>query len=72
MSYLCVVHTHLTVITACVFACADLCLSLHSVRVQTILVEELTVIMQVSPEVKCIHPQLGQENSVEHVKNPVS
>lgn len=43
---------------------SDLCLSLYSVGVQSILIEQLTVVLQVSPKLNCILPQLKQKNNL--------
>lgn len=40
---------------------SDLCLSLYSVGVQSILIEQLTVVLQVSPKLNRILPQLKQK-----------
>lgn len=45
------------------YMCADLCLSLYSVRVQSILIEQLTIVLQVTPKVNCILPQLKQKRA---------
>lgn len=40
--------------------CADLCFSLDSVRIQPVLIKQLTVALQVRPKVSRILPQLEQ------------
>lgn len=50
------------IVIVCV--CADLCLSLYSVRIQSILIEQLLVVLQVTPKVHCILPQLKQKQNL--------
>lgn len=45
--------------------CADLRFSLDPVGIQPILTEELTVVLQLSPEVSCVLPQLQQHKQVQ-------
>ena len=40
--------------------CVDLCFSLDSVRIQSILIKQLTVVLQVNPEEGRILPQLEE------------
>lgn len=44
--------------------CADLCFSLHSVGVESLLVEKLTIVLQVSPTVDGILPHLKQTHTL--------
>lgn len=51
--------------SSCVCLCANLRLPLYSIGVSSVLMEQLVVVPQVSPEVNCIYPQLRWS----HIKN---